>query len=254
MKNDYKIVVLNCPYINWDSKEVREVFSEMVHLKFENYQKKHFFGILPVDSSDFIGDHLLIYKKDQSGHLKLVNGVKTLPYDRCNLFNYKFTPITLLENDNQHEYLDVLNEIIQQGLGLNRKMSYYSSWTMKSGIEEKASRERIKELFSATTYLYHRERGIKELLGFGVPKLRTDELFKSWGYKRVHSQGVEIPAIPASFLGGLDSVLIHLESFSSEIKELSLIHKVTWDSRLEIGSAFDEFKTSKKFQESIFAS
>lgn len=236
-ERNLRIVVLRCPYANWKNKETQTLFCKMVSLKLDGYHDKHFFGVMPIDGTDFVTDHILICTEAPDGELTPILGVKSLPYDFCEPFFTSFTLEAFLKRDGLVRHLESLNRILRNCSAQNRRISYYSSWTIASHIAKVRARvDFLKELFTACTVLHHKEEGIAELLGLGVPRFRTDEFFFRWGFERMALDGEPLVNVPIQFLGGIDGVVIHLRDYSTYALQCAEKFQVLWEQRLSLGS------------------
>ena len=234
-----RVVVLKCPYANWHDPATQQLFSKMVSLKLSGYQPKHFFGVMPIDGTDFLADHLLICEENpETGELLPILGVKSLSYGICEPFCTDFTIDAFLRKGGHKSHLQSLHEILEDCRKGGREIAYYSSWT----VAPKANRDRelmalLKELFAAVTFHHHHQEGIDELLGLGVPKYRTDQFFISWGFERVRNKERELDNIPFRILGGIDGVFIHLKNYSRMVLESAAMHRDAWEERITVGKA-----------------
>ena len=231
-----QVVVLKCPYANWKNPVTRKTFNDVISLKLDGYHDKHFFGVMPIDGADFLTDHILVCWRDDSGDLVPILGVKSLSYEICAPFFTDFTIESFLKKGEHWQHLERLNQILKSCEEKKQRISYYSSWTISPSVmDNRALITLLKDLFTACTVLHHREEGISELLGLGVPKFRTEHFFYKWGFERVEQCGHGLPNIPFRVLGGIDGVFIHLKKYSDFA--LSCAEKLEhfWKNRISIG-------------------
>lgn len=215
---------------------VSRAFSDMVGLKLQGYLDRHEIGAMPLDSSDFVADHILFYQDS-----RLVLGVKSLLFDLCGVFQIDFTIEAFLKKGGHGEHLEVLKQIIADTQADGRKISYYSSWTMAPSTRvSPANVAFLKELFAACTYFYHRQEGISDLLGAGLPKFKTDQFFGAWGFERFarSHENVPLAMIPAPIFSGIDYVAMHLSRYSEHVIRCAERHKCYWEERVEVGMPF----------------
>ncbi|MBY0415697.1 MAG: hypothetical protein K2Q18_16100, partial [Bdellovibrionales bacterium] len=232
-----EIVVLRCPYMNMENPFTRELFSKMMHLKYKGYGNRHLAGTLPLDATDFVADHPLICVRDPKLGLIPITGSKVINYNTCKFFNMDFALETCFTKGENFLHLDALYQIIQEALKNDQTIAYHGGYTIDSEIV-KTDEERalVRELFMAITTLYFKENNISELLGFGVPKYKTEHFFYQWGYTRCKVQGVELAEFPVYFLPGANGILMHLKEFSSGINDLSEKFRFIWNQKINVGS------------------
>ncbi len=230
-----KILQLNCPSHNWDNHEFRSIFNQMIELRLSGYRKYHFQNALPLDTVDFIADHLFICRETDKG-LEILSCVKSISKAVADMHRVGFTPEMILKKETKKEaYLEAYNAIINAAHSENKDVAYYSSWTMKHHSLLPEEKVLLKEIFTAMTINYHTEKNIKYLFGFGVPKFKTDAYFETWGYERVRFQGKPLENIPASLLEGIDSVFMALEHFTPYAKAIGEKYADLWKNRIVLG-------------------
>lgn len=249
-----KLVILKCPYTTWHDPITQYFFVKTIELKIEGYQRKHFFGVMPFDQTDFVSDHLLICAKDEKNNvvpisaaqplpfnvqtLKPISGVKSLAFDICNPFKLDFTVSAFFKKSNQPKHFASVQESIEECFKANRRISYYSSWTQSPLIRKNTEAVAVmKEIFAAMTVCHHREENITDLLGLGLPKFNTDKFFMNWGFERSTVQGEPVENVPLAFLDGIDCVLMHLRHYSDYAMQMTEKYAELWNDRLVVGQS-----------------
>lgn len=235
-----EIVILRCPYMNMDNQETRELFTKMMYLKYKGYGNRHNMGTLPLDATDYIADHPLVCVRDEKHGLIPVTGSKVVNYDSCQFFKMDFALESTFKKGNNRIHLEEMYATIKMAQESHKKIAYHGGYTIDPELV-KAEKERTlaRELFIAATTLYFQENQITELLGFGVPKYKTELFFYQWGYQRCKSNGIELESFPVYFLPGCQGILMHLKEFSPTVMELSAKYKFLWSKKKEIGIALE---------------
>jgi hypothetical protein len=206
----------------------------MVELKLQGYLERHEVGAMPLDSADFVADHILVYQGT-----KPVLGVKTLLFDLCSVFKIDFTLEAFLAKGGHHAHLRALKRIMEEAKARGNKIAYYSSWTMAPHTRKSPENVAfLKELFTGLTYLYHKHEGIPEILGATLPKFKTDEFCQAWGFERFSENGVPLPAIPAPIFAGVDYVAMHLQRYSGHAINCAEKYSRLWHERSELGVSY----------------
>lgn len=246
--NSIEVVILRCPYQSWQLLDVQTHFADMIALKLAGYQKEYQYGVLPVDTTDFIANHVLIYEKLQTGKSRLVSALKSTPFHYCKAFQLEFNARTLLRHGHaKQQHLIALNTILEKCSSLSRSIAYYSSWTILPEIREKKENVRLlKDIVTALTFLHHQEESIDELLGLGVPKFKTHEYFSTWGFEAVQFQGSDLPRLYVETYSDIEVILMHLQSFSVYAKERALFYQGLWEARKTVGQSLDFSHFDKK--------
>ncbi len=231
-----EIVILRCPYMNMNDPQTRDLFTKMMHLKYKGYGNRHNEGTLPLDATDYIADHPLVCVRDEKLGLIPITGSKVVNYTSCRFFNMDFALESAFKKGNNKTHLDEMYSIISKAQANKTRIVYHGGYTIDPEIV-KTEQERAvaRELFIAATTLYFQENEITELLGFGVPKYKTELFFYQWGYERCKVNGIELEAFPVYFLPGCDGILMHLKHFSPTVLNLSDKYKFLWKNKKEIG-------------------
>ncbi len=232
-----EIVILRCPYTNMDDPLTRELFTKMMYLKYKGYGNRHYAGTLPLDGTDYVADHPLICVRDEKLGLIPITGSKVISYDTCKFFNLDFALESCFKKGNNKVHLDTMNNIINTAQNSGKKIVYHGGYTIDPEIvKTDEDRALARELFIAVTTLYFKENKITELLGFGVPKYKTELFFYQWGYERCSLNGSELESFPVYFLPGCDGILMHLKEFSPAVIDLSDKYRFIWKNKTDLGN------------------
>ena len=241
-----EIVILRCPYINMDNPKTRDLFSKMMYLKYKGYGNRHALGSLPLDTTDYIADHPLICIRDNNGELIPVCGSKVMTYETCQFFNLEFAMESCFKKANKDVHLRKLFEIIGEAKKNQKTLAYHGGYTIDPLIgAAPKEREMIRDFFIGITLLYFKENNISELLGLGVPHLKTDKFFYQWGYERVCVDHQDLDAFPLHFLCGVDGVMMHLKQFSPEFLKLSEKYVFLLKNKTELGAPLSSENKTK---------
>lgn len=231
-----EIVILRCPYMNMSDPFTRDLFIKMMYLKYKGYGNRHLAGALPLDATDYVADHPLVCIRDEKLGLIPITGSKVISYDTCKFFNMDFALESCFKKGNNQVHLDELYKIINASQNKNKTIAYHGGYTIDPEIvKTEEDRAIARELFIGSTTLYFKENNISELLGFGVPKYKTELFFYQWGYERCAINGSELEAFPVYFLPGCDGILMHLKEFSSTVLEISDKYRFLWKQKTDLG-------------------
>jgi hypothetical protein len=230
----YQVVVLDCAYDTWGNPQTRELLMRTLSLKLHGYLSSYPYGTLPIDTTDFICTHLLICEK-RSHELLPVMGYKCTTLDRANTHRLALPCQAILQSSGAERHhrrvLQLLDEICAKG----RRVSYDGSWTLDPEIRnDEDLSKRFKDVLMALNVLHHLDAGISDILGFGVPRFKTDQFFRCIGYERVSDQGGVLPEIQQRSLQDESVVLMHLQKFSDIAMATGRRFRKSWDNRIEI--------------------
>lgn len=232
--NKIKFVILDCPYDTWDDPRTRELFTKMVGLKLRGFRHEHFYGVMPVDASDFVGLHQIICE-EREGELNPVLASRVISLDRCRVHNLVFPALSLVRLAQAPEHEEVVQSIVDRcernGIGL----SYDSSWTIDPEIrKDRARTARLRDMFTAIYVLSHQEYNLPEIIGGGTLRFKADQYFSYWGYEWISRSGRRLDPISVAHLGGEQVAVMHLQRFSPEALAIADQWKLLWKRRLII--------------------
>jgi hypothetical protein len=241
-----KMVILECPFKNWQNQLTRDLFNEVIQLKIDGYETRWGAQTMAMDATDFISDHLLICQENAAGKLTVLSASKSITLSTSNAFHLPFMPVTMLENSNETKtHLSCLDEILKKATAAKKEIAYYSSWTIHPDIRKnRASSALIKDIFTALSVDYHRGYNIQEMLGFSVPQFKTDIVFAAWGYKNVKLEGKELSSILLPRYNNAEVRFIHLDSFSMDVMEVASKYSALWANRLTVKGYEDAAKVA----------
>ncbi|MBX9766679.1 MAG: hypothetical protein K2X47_05355 [Bdellovibrionales bacterium] len=239
---DLRIVILKCPYANWSHPRVQDLFCKVIDLKLKGYQSRYRFGVMPIDATDFVTDHILICEETKQG-LKPILGAKSLCQDICSTFHLDFTPEAFFRKAGNAVQLGALQSSLAEVKRREGRISYFSSWTMDLEIKKdlEATAE-LKELFIAAGVGAFREEGVTDLFGIGLPKFKTDAYFFDWGFQRANFGGEPTPNFTLPNFGNLDAVFMHLSRFSDHAEKIHQRYSKLWSQRLTVGRSVRDLK------------
>lgn len=227
--NNYRIVILDCPYSQFHSETVKTFFTDLIELKIDGYIDEYGFGALPVDTTDFIGTHIALCE-EESTHWKPIMAFKTISLSRSQDFGIPFSPLSLLKGKLNDKSFEKVCSLIESRSG---EISFDSSWTVSSAYRaEKGAPLFLLEAMAGLMTLYHQdsEVGIPELIVSGTMQVRADAFFIKMGAERIGEDSIfSHPAIK----GGMCSIL-HLKEFSPFALRSAEKYRALWNARVTI--------------------
>lgn len=230
----YRVVVLDCPYDTWSSATTQHLFSEIINLKLEGYKTVYSDGVLPIDTYDFIATHILVCS-DDGGKLKPLTGFKSVTSPRCKRFNLPFPTSQLLSLDGAPLHAEAVATIMKNTEESGSVLAYDGAWTIDPEARKNRSvRSLLHELFISNVVHWHTSSTPHNLVGMGVPGIRTDKFFERVGFKRVTSEGKPLPTFNHTAIVGGEVALIYLEKFSEFATELARKYQPFWNNRITI--------------------
>ena len=239
--NTLQVVILRCPYANWEDEEMQSLYGKMVHLKLKGYLRKYDFGVLPVDTSDYFSDHILFCIRNEKGDWMPISGTKSLSYEICPRFRYEFTPVAFMKNHQNLRHLEALHGVVEKCERQGKKINYFSSWTMDPDYKKDVTlKQYAVESLGAILSYYLVDNDIAESIAIGLPDFKTDELLCSWGYRPLQWQNCPLDAVPLPNFGNRAGLVVHLKNFSGFARQLQRKYSQLWSERIVIGKSYQE--------------
>lgn len=234
-----KLVVLECPWENWENPDVRDMFTKVALLKKRGYGPHWGKGMMPVDATDLVGDHVIACYEDEHGELHPFTAGRSIDEKICQTYHQNYPPMDYFAEDPSFkEFVDITNESIDKLSLTDKKISYYSSWTIDPSFRKLDKRliQYSKDLYSALTYFYHSAYDIPEFFCFAVLNFNTDKFFGAWGCERVKKNDKELPNLVVPRYSDYELGYMKLETFSEELKELALRYSSLWQNRIVLNN------------------
>ena len=231
-----KLVILRCPYDSLRIPEAQGLFAQLMAMKIEGYRKEYPYGILPVDTTDFFGDHYLVCSKEKDGKLVPLIGAKSTFSDRCPKFRLEFPFMNYLKQNAPPEFFESAAVIFDRNKSSEKRLSYDSGYTIsKEARSNPILKNIVKELFSAIHVLFHSEIAkTDEILSMTATRFKVDRLFEFWGYHRLQSvEGGNLPEISLPSHYGQLAVCMHMRGgFSAQALEAAEKYRALWEDRI----------------------
>ncbi|MDR3606231.1 MAG: hypothetical protein P4M08_02495 [Oligoflexia bacterium] len=228
---DIEIVVIESPYDTLGDPEVRDLFSRLAALKIEGYRAVYEYGVLPVDTYDFVATHYLVCRKNQ-GRPEILTGYKTVTLQKCLKHRLVFPGMALLRSAGATSHCLALEELLGQFAANPDKVSYSSSWTINPEVRKNpALKNLLKDLMTVMLAAHELEIGTVERLGCGVPKVKSDQYFQSLGYQRMTYRGDILPPFSQPSLVGESAVLLHGTEYTEEALRVVERYRDFWQAR-----------------------
>jgi hypothetical protein len=239
-----KFVILDCAFENWTDKAVPEMLARIISLKKRGYQAEYKPGVLPVDTSDFIGTHLAVCKETAEGLIPIM-AYRSITKSRCQKYNLSFSPLQLMRACNALEHEKAVQLFMQQSDFKKEEISYDASWTIDPEVrKDKEYTKKLQELMMATHVLYHLNEHIPRIIAGGVVRFKMYRFYQFWGYRPFMSGNIELPAIKVPFVHDELTQFFMLSAFSKEALELADSYRKFWDTRVIIGGNTDVKKAA----------
>lgn len=242
-----RIVVLECAYDVHESKQAGRLFWDMVGLKCGRYKDEYPYGALPVDTTDFVGTHLMVCEELGNGDLTPLVAYRSMTLSRCNTHRLEFPLLSAVKKSGDRQHADVICNALEDCTRRGIDISYESSWAVRQDARSATNKEfgsLLRELVAVMAVHHHDDFDIPESLAGGVVRFKTGKTYTFLGYDRLQKDGAILPVIENYGLYGEQAELWHLTKFSDQARLLAKKYRSLWDQKL-ILSANPQWATNK---------
>lgn len=228
-RSNLYVVMFDNPLASFDDQDARDFFSRIIKLKrdgFDTLNSKY----LAIDTTDFVGTHLLICHKE-SRYLEPLLCTKAITKSRCDEFSLPFSGFECISKTKSSPHIEGL-KIFLESIGDATKMSYTSSFTISPKIKDRHDRDFLLKLFLPLVAQYHQEYSVPYSFCIGRVRTHADQIIRGIGYEGLKLKGKKLP--PASFPQYLDDEfdVLTFERPSDESLFILSQNKDIWDRRI----------------------
>jgi len=229
-----RVVILDCPYDTMDHPLVQDLFPKVLALKIQGYRSEHPYGVMPVDSGDFVGCHVLLCEESDAG-LNPIMGFKSITEDRCRTFQLEFPAYHLLDHTRLFQHRKAITECLENAKKEKARVGYNGSWTMSPDARAHRDFARIvKDMSISFLALYYQTYHIKYVVAAAVVRFKVDHLKRFIGFKQIELRGKALKNFDSPAFFGEELALMFLNEFSVKINQLAENFKDLWANRLVI--------------------
>jgi hypothetical protein len=232
-KEDLQIVVIEDLKDFWHDPDVRQLYCDMMQVKFTGYGSVYGENVISTDKVDFFGTHLMVCKKGI--RLKPLFGYKSVTYNKCVEYNTKFPALGLVSTDAEQECLEELNRILSTATECNKSISFDYSWAQDPSIKNIRSPEMaqfFRDLVMVMVVNHHKDYEIDEMITCGVVKVKTDLFFEKMGFSKISNRSL----FSQKDLNGEKVHIFHTEKYSDYAYDVAEKHKDLWANRISLSS------------------
>jgi hypothetical protein len=225
---DLRLVVIECPLDGWGDRAVRGLFCDMVELKILGFGARYSAKVLPVDTTDFIGRHILSCVDSAEG-LRAIAGFRAIDREQCRSFNLPFPAESLARAAGASRHVEAVRALLEP----DEPLGYIGSWTVHPSVRDNLPlRAALRDHFALGAILLHREVGVTRLILGATLRFKVDRLLAAIGYRVLSHQGDPLPPIPARHLHGEQVQLMYLEEYQDAVLERAHGLRSLWEARV----------------------
>jgi len=225
-----RFVTLDCPLERWNDPGVRAVFNEMVHLKMLGFGGQYAAHVLPVDTTDFIGYHVLTCVESADG-LHVAAAFRTVTSDQCRSFNLTFSAESLALQAEAKAHATAVREFV----GQDGRVGYLGSWTVHPSARANAAlRAALRDDFALGAILAHRDTGVPKMVVGATLRFKVDRLLSSVGFRPMLHEGAPLPPIAVRHLHGESVLLMSLDRPGDDVLQRAEALRERWRARVAL--------------------
>lgn len=229
-----RFVIMESPYDSWGHPRTEEVFAKMMTLKLRGYGKEYPYGVMAVDTTDMISDHLLVCEETDAG-LRALVGNKSVPLSKCEQFHLPWPGLSLLEDAKAHPHDEVMRGIIRDCKETGRDLRYAGSWTMDPAERGQGEWSTIlRELFTAIYCSYYMSFPKVGVITGGTVRFKVPDYVKWLGHEGLALNGVELPPLNVTHLAGESVLWTYMTQVGFEPRQVVRKWQKLWDNQLRI--------------------
>jgi len=235
-----RIIVIDNPYDQMSEPLVQELLPRVFDLKIKGYRSRYDYGVLPLDTSDFIATHFVI-AHPKGAVFQPILSYKMLTLKRAKLFNLPFSPMVMMQQCGTEKHVQAVRQIITNAELKGRDVSYIGSLTIDPEYKsDKLLVQKLMDLFVVCHYFYSLENNISEGLSGATVRFKMSRLVERIGYKPLELEGEALSPIVVPAISNEISQFYYLQSFSAESETISHFGKKYWKDAIYLGRGQDQ--------------
>lgn len=230
-----QLIVIDNPYDQMSDPLVQKLLPQLFDLKIKGYQSKYGYGVLPLDTNDFIATHFIISSQSGNAFLPLLS-YKMITYRRAQLYNLPFAPVALMQRPQCERHLEVMQKLVAQSERLGQDVSYIGSLSMDPEIsQEREFVQFLMNLFILIHFSYSMEFNLLTGLSGATVRFKTSRLIERIGYKPLVNDGLPLPPVQIPSVKNDLSQFFQLREFTDEARLISETYHHYWENVLFLG-------------------
>lgn len=244
-----RIVLLEGSVFHIRDPRCKELFNKLVGLKLMGYGAEYQYGVLPSDSTDFIGTHLIICEEKENGELIPLAGYRSINLKQCDIFRLPFPPLVIAQTSQAPEHEKYLLNLIEEARRTGQNVRYCSSYTIDPKTREnRVLTQKLKNIICGMQVHFLRESSTHVSLVCGAVKFKVDKMFAVMGYEGIRSaEGQTLPTFFQHSLFGAEALMMRMGQFSEQCLAWAAECKELWDNRIHLVPPQDAPKAWEPF-------
>lgn len=196
---------------------VRDLFPKILDLKYKCFGARYSDSMLPVDTYDYISDHICICR-EEDGENKLVSCYKITTPDICKRFKMDYLANHIMKMHADYpEHIQTIERISNE----NTDVIYSGGWCVdpEDSYVKKGSTilPEFINFFTAVFLHCHMLYNADASLMIGIKAFKTDRYFEKWGFEPItDEEGNELSTFPLASHDNIESVFMEFKGFTKD--------------------------------------
>lgn len=236
-KHRLRYVVFDNLYRGFHHESVQHLFGKIAALKLSGYRSKHQDGVLPLDSTDFVGTHVLICGDSEGENPGTpLAGFKSVALSTCDKHMLSFPPVSLIRScvptPVKHE--KKILEMISEARAEKRDIYYNGSWTVAPETRSDPElREVLVQASFAMLWTHYASRNQHPVIAAAVVRFGVDANKRFIGFRDfVEDPGKDEEVIRTPHFSMSDLKLMIQDSLSDDGQRLCELFATAWKNRM----------------------
>lgn len=232
-EDKYQVYIIFNTYDLYHANEaVRNLLADTWGMKLRGYRKYFPYGVLPIDSYDFLCHHLIVCNKETN---KPVMSVKSLTLNNCLKTCFEFPVKSHLLGKHDGEYSEHEKGIdywIKQHS--NQEIAYSTGFTIEPTLE-KEEKSILTSMVFWLFYHFYTSYSIPNIIHGVSIRYKLMRFQETIGFKKLTYNGKELSHIETKKYDNVDSniMVISNGNFNQEHIVNSMVIKKLWDNKVE---------------------
>jgi hypothetical protein len=238
----YQIYIIYNTYDLFHNNDVvRNLLADNWGMKLRGYRKYFPYGVLPIDSYDYLCHHIIIKHKASD---KVIMGFKSLTKSNCDRYGYDLPIKQHLINDygDKYKYHSLaIDQWIAECQNRNQDLAYSTGFTIEPTLPKDEKIFLTDALFYLFYHFYTTYK-IPNILQAISIRFKLDERQNDIGFNRIKYKDLILPRIETKKYDDVQSFIMVLDNygFKDGHIEKSLSIAKLWEKRIEfIGETLD---------------
>lgn len=237
-----RVVILECPYDTLiENSAANQLYPHLLTLKIKGYRAVYPYGVLPMDTADFIANHIILAEETPEGFIPHT-AFKSITLSRCKTHFLDFPAFNLLKiTDSQpsQAYRRYLEKILEEATAKGEEVGYNGSWTVSKDLQKMKDRFDFRKASITLMARYYTTYNIKHIIAAASAKYKVDHLKVFMGYDYFSEGSERLAPLNLVPYGSEPFYMMHLKEFSQQTFELCEVpeYRKLWEERVTIAPA-----------------